>query len=335
MFKPIQGTTVYSDADWVTYLQGRPEYPPSLYNIIRAHHIKHANDKWNRIVDIGSGIGVALTGFAGDFEVLHVSDPSASNLHKAGGFLTTWMQCRGAEATLEFSQSVGEQADHLVGYGSSDMVICAVAAHFMDPDELVQSASNMLQPDGTLAIFTYMHPSFPNQSRPFAEAYLNSLMTAIISSSRDDSKASRVLWQAMSRMYCGKGGQDNIPLPAKFLTDCKRYHINASQGEMTCQGKALKYLPAGIELPPVRISPSEEIVALESGEDARGDGWTFEMDKESLFDFIATVGKPIGEEDNEEVLASYATFSQLFDEECPSGFTLARWPCKIAIGTRK
>ncbi|KIW12724.1 hypothetical protein PV08_10002 [Exophiala spinifera] len=335
MFKPIQSTTVYGDADWVAYLLGRPEYPSSLYNIIRAHHAKHGNGKWNRIVDIGSGIGVALTGFAEDFEVLHVSDPSASNLHKACRFLTTWMQCHGAKATLEFSQSEGEFADQLVGYSSSDMVICAVAAHFMDPDGLVQSASNMLRPGGTLAIFTYMHPSFPNQSRAFTEAYLDSLMSSIISSSRDNSKASSVLWQAMSRMYCGGGGQDNVPLPAKLLTKRHRYHINASQGEMTCQGKALKYLPAGVDLPPVRISPSEKIIALESGEDAGGDGWTFEMNKKSLFDFIATVGKPIGEEDNEEVLASYATFGKIFDEECPSGFTLARWPCKIAIGTRK
>ncbi|KAJ7917525.1 S-adenosyl-L-methionine-dependent methyltransferase [Mycena leptocephala] len=300
--------TVFANADWDEYMRSRPPYPPSLTEIIYDYRRDRPGTKWERVVDIGAGIGVAATSFARDFEIVHLSDPSPLNIDKARKFLSEWAQNNGATTTFEFSQSVGEESYKHTGESQADMVICATAAHFMDPDGLIAAISRILRPGGTLAVFTYSVPTFPDQSdrlkRSFTKVVADVHQFSTLTPGGD-----RDIIKFFSRFSSGRGMHDSIPIPAEFYADARRIYINVDK---TAQDAYGENYPSWIESIPSRVSSTDTVIDYCSGTDPQAKGWSFTTDKEWIRKLL--------------------DLGRVFDEECPSGTVRAVWPVNIYWG---
>ena len=173
---------------------------------------------------------IASLGYIHDFKTVHISDPGTSNEAQARTFLSRYIDSQNLSTALEFSQRTGEEAYKHVGEGQADMVICATAAHFMDQDGLADSIAKMFKPGGTLAVFSYWFPSFPDESPRLLEAFaktLDELALKPVSSGDDASQA--LLAKTFERQNTGNDPLDSPPLPGRNLfDDPMRVHINSS-----------------------------------------------------------------------------------------------------------
>ena len=330
--------TTYATTDWDHYRQGRPPYPPSLTEIIYAYRRRHPNVGWSRLVDVGAGSGIASTNFMPDFKIVHNSDPSPGNEAQARSFLSDWAQSHGLHTALEYSQSTGEEAYTKTGEQQADMVICATAAHFMDPDGLVASCAKILRPGGTLAVFSYWMPTFPDQSQRFHDLFANAFDNIVLKAlqrSGDDSSRAR-LAKVVERRISGKGSLDSLPLPEDSYVDPLRVYINSGTGEKPYNDLFLKLTPAdsqksgGIS----RVSSRDRIARYRTGVDAEAEGWAFQADKKWLSNFFDTI-RPKNSEESEEAKKAYAEWERVFEEECPAGSVRVQWPAYVALATRK
>ena len=326
--------TTYATTNWDTYRQGRPPYPPSLAEIIYTYRRRHPNAGWTRLVDVGAGSGIASTNFMPDFQIVHNSDPSPGNEAQARSFLSGWAQSHGLHTTLEYSQSTGEEAYTKTGEGQADMVICATAAHFMDPDELVASCARILRPGGTLAVFSYWMPTFPGRSQRFHDCFANAfdnIVLKAIQRSGDDASRARFA-KVVERRIAGKGGLDSLPLPEEVYDDPLRVYVNAGSGVKPYNDLFANLTPnrGGVS----RVSPRDRTIRYDSGVDTEAEGWTFPADKQWLSNFIDTI-RPKNVEESEEAKKTYAEWEQVFEDECDAGSVLVQWPAYIALATRK
>jgi SAM-dependent methyltransferase len=329
--------TVFANADWDEYMRSRPPYPPSLTEIIYDYRRDRPGTKWERVVDIGAGIGVAATSFAHDFEIVHLSDPSPLNIDKARKFLSEWAQNNGATTTFEFSQSTGEESYKHTGESQADMVICATAAHFMDPDGLIAAISRILRPGGTLAVFTYSTPTFPDQSdrleRSFAKVVADVHQFSTLKPGDDqDKEFFNIINKLISRFSSGRGMHDSIPIPDESYADTRRIYINVDKTMQDIHGENH---PSWVELIPSRVSSTDTVIDYRSGTDPQAEGWSFATDKEwirKLLDSFSLTGIPLTDDGRTKL---YSEWERVFDEECPSGTVRAVWPVNILLGTRK
>ncbi|KAK4235621.1 S-adenosyl-L-methionine-dependent methyltransferase [Achaetomium macrosporum] len=329
--------TTYATTDWAHYQEGRPRYPRSLNKIIYSYRQHHPNARWERLVDIGAGSGVAATSFMADFEVVQVSDPSPANLDQARVFLPDWAQRHGLATRLEYSQSTGEEAYRHVGEGQADLVICATAAHFMDPDGLVASIAKMLRPGGTLAVFSYWMPTFPGGSQRFRDAFaraVDALILKPLSSAGDSSRAR--LAQAIARRMAGNGTLDSLPLPEELYDDPVRVYINHDDsGGTAYRTLFLKYAPADLQPTRIsRVSPRDRIVSYCTGVDTEAEGWAFDVDKKWLQGFFDTI-RPPNQASDDQSSEAQTEWEHVFDSECPSGTVRVVWPAYVVLATRK
>ncbi|KAF2256106.1 hypothetical protein BU26DRAFT_536400 [Trematosphaeria pertusa] len=332
--------STYATTNWAHYRQGRPPYPPSLTELIYTYHRQHPTAQWDRLVDVGAGSGVAATNFLPAFNTVHISDPSPANLDQARAFLPAWASSRGLSPTLEYSAASGEDAHLHAGPSAADLVICATAAHFIDPDGLAASIATMLRPGGTMAVFSYWMPTFPGRSQRFHDVFArvwDALVLGALAAREqeacagDDLRQTR-LARVVARRVAGNGVLDSLPVPPEFFTDARRVYINApADGGIPYAALFEKFVPAerGIS----RVSESEEIVHYETGRDAEAEGWLFEVDREWLPGFVDTV-RPValGEEERRE---AYAEWEEVFGEECPGGVLQVLWPAYLVLATRK
>ena len=272
-----------------------------------------------------------------DFKIVHNSDPSPGNEAQARSFLSDWAQRHGLDTALEYTQSTGEEAYTKTGEKQADMVICATAAHFMDPDGLVASCAKMLRPGGTLAVFSYWMPTFPDRSRRFHDIFANTFDMIVLKplqQSGDDSSRAR-LAKVVERRIAGNGGLDSLPLPEQFYDDPLRVYINSGTGEKPYNDLFLKLAPANSQPGGIaRVSSRDRIVRYHTGTDAEAEGWAFQADKKWLSIFFDTI-RPKNSEESEEASKAYAEWEQVFEEECPTGTVRVLWPAYIALATRK
>ena len=167
-----------------------------------------------------------------DFQTVHLSDPSASNEEQARCFLSRWVDRQGLDIALEYSRSTGEEAYLHVGEKQADLVICATAAHFMDADGLAASIAKMVRPGGTLAVFSYWMPTFPDQSPRFRDAFARVLDRLVLKPVLSGNDAGRqTLAKVLDRRMTGKGALDSLPLPEDLFDDRVRVYINSDEGE--------------------------------------------------------------------------------------------------------
>ncbi|KAF1952596.1 S-adenosyl-L-methionine-dependent methyltransferase [Byssothecium circinans] len=333
--------STYATTDWEHYRQGRPPYPQSLTRIIYGYRSRHPSAQWTRLVDIGAGSGVASTNFMPDFKVLHISDPSAANLDQARTFLPNWAQTHGHNPTLEYSVASGEEAHVGVGEGNADLVICATAAHFIDPDGLAESIARMLRPGGTMAVFSYWMPTFPGRSKEFHDVFERVWDELVVKSllsgekGKDDPSQTR-LAKVVQRRMSGKGVLDSVPIPQELFTDAQRVYINAKSGEIAYRAIFEKFLPAGGEPWGIaKVDSGEKIVHYATGTDEEAEGWLFEVDRKWLSNFVNTIRPANSNMTEEEAREAYAEWNKVFDEECGDGVLRVLWPAYLVLATRK
>lgn len=331
--------TTYATTNWDYYRQGRPSYPPSLTDIICNYHRRHPKAGWERLVDIGAGSGVASTNFMPHFRVIHISDPSPSNLDQARSFLPDWAQQHGLKTSFEYTQSTGEEAYTETGEGQADMVICATAAHFIDPDGLAASIAKMLRPGDTMAVFSYWMPSFPGKSHHlhhlFEQAFDKMVLKTLQSKEEGNHLGQTRLCKVVERRMTGKGVLDSLPVPEGLFDDPVRVYINSGTGEIPFSGVFRKFFPGTAQLGGVsRLSARDQVVRYDTGTDPEAEGWEFDVDKKWLSTLFDTI-RPPGTEMSEEAQEGYACWEQAFDDECPDGTVRVKWPAYLVLASRE
>lgn len=329
--------TTYATTDWAEYQKGRPSYPPSLTELIYNYRRQHSKAGWERLVDVGAGSGIASTNFMPDFKVVHISDPSPSNEEQARPFLSRWLDRHGLDTTLEYSQSTGEEAYLKTGEKQADLVICATAAHFMDPDGLAASIAKMLRPGGTLAVFSYWMPTFPHQSQRFHDAFARTLdnlvLKPVLSSGNESGRA--MLTKVLERRMTGKGGLDSLPLSEDLYHDPVRVYINSATDELPYRELSRQFSPANQKLGGIsRVNPRDQIVHYQSGINPEAEGWSFDADKKQLSSFLDSVRPLNNKLPEEHSRAVYTEWERVFDDECPTGIVRIHWPVYVALATR-
>lgn len=333
----------YATINWAGYSKGRPPYPPSLTNLIYNYRRQHSRTQWTRLVDIGAGCGIASLNYLKDFKIIHISDPSTLNEKQARPFLTHHINSQNLSTEIEISQSGGEAAFEKVGLGQADMAICATAAHFIDPDALVKSIGKMLKPGGTLAIYSYWFPSFPNQPDTrlldaFAKTLDRLALKPVYKRKDTDEGADEVTLFAktMERENTGDGTLDSIPLPPELFYDPVRVYINSHGDRAPYRALSRQFSTKKVELTGLsRVQPRDRIVNYTTGEDVEAEGWAFEADKEFIAHFLDTVRPLKSELSKQEVYDIRAEFNRVFDEVCPSGKVMLLWPVYVALATRE
>ena len=331
-----QPQTTYATTDWSEYQKGRPAYPPSLTELIYNYRRQHSQAGWERLVDVGAGSGIASTNFIPDFKVVHISDPSPSNEEQARPFLSTWVERHGLNTTLEYSQSTGEDAYLKTGEKQADLVICATAAHFMDPDGLATSIAKMLRPGGTLAVYSYWMPTFPHQSQQFHDAFAQTLDKLILKPavSGSDTGRAMVTKVLMNRMT-GKGGLDSLPLSEDSFHDPLRVYINSPADELPYRELSRQFSPTNEKLGgPSRVNFKDRIVHYQSGVNPEAEGWSFDVDRKQLAAFLDSVSPMNNKLSEEESRAVYADWERVFADECSTGTATIHWPVYVALATR-
>ncbi|KAF2204079.1 hypothetical protein GQ43DRAFT_438278 [Delitschia confertaspora ATCC 74209] len=326
--------STYATTDWVHYRQGRPSYPKSLTDIIYTYRRRHPNTCWTRLVDIGAGSGVASTSFLPDFKIIHISDPSSSNTEQSRSFLPNWAEKHGIQdVQFEYSEATGEEAYLKTGEGEADLAICATAAHFIEPDGLVESIARMLRKGGTLAVFSYWMPNFPGRSRKFHDIFSKTWDDLVLKPLQENDGGEDLsntrLAKVVERRMSGNGVLDSVPLPEELFEDATRVYINARSGKIAMTDLFAKYKPRNIS----RVKEGEKIVHYETGKDKEAEGWEFEVDGKWLRNFVNTI-RP-NKIEGDEAEEAFAEWETAIKEECPDGTFKVLWPAYLVLATRK
>ncbi|KAL4914014.1 S-adenosyl-L-methionine-dependent methyltransferase [Aspergillus aurantiobrunneus] len=136
------------------YIWFRPSYSDVLYTEIYRYHEAHGG-QWDLAHDVGTGAGIVAEELATSFGCVAASDPSAFYLEQTKQRLHS----SSIKSKLIFGCHPGEDMSWLPS-GSVDMVTIAEAIHWTDHEQVLSSASEVLKPGGTLAIWLYGTRSF-------------------------------------------------------------------------------------------------------------------------------------------------------------------------------
>ncbi|KAL6949123.1 hypothetical protein ACO0QE_001613 [Hanseniaspora vineae] len=146
----------------------RPGYNPEFYRYLLEYHQKGQPTATGArtILDVGAGPGTATFEMErilhDDFDRVIGTDVSAVMVDTANAKLKLYNNAHSAEkkAKLKFAvSSCMDLSEHI--QEKVDLVTAAEAAHYFLPfKEFLQEARKVLKPDGTLAIWGYMNPSF-------------------------------------------------------------------------------------------------------------------------------------------------------------------------------
>ncbi|KAF2758586.1 hypothetical protein EJ05DRAFT_475891 [Pseudovirgaria hyperparasitica] len=324
--------TMYSSLDWDHYARWRPPYPQSLKDLIYGYRSEHSGAGWKRIVDVGGGVGISSAIFASDFGTVHLLDPSPLNHQMARKYLGQLVEQQSLQTKLDFTQATAEEGHKFVK--DADMLICAETAHFIDPEELVKSAAAILRPAGTLAIYSYWGPIFPDQSRELSDAFCKVITRALGCCLKPgDEEARSRLGSAAARVSAGKSVLDSIPVPEEYFEDIRRVRINPDAERAIEVFR--KSFPVDHEPAPSRIGNNDKHFIYQSGCDPEAEGWSFLVDNRWLHNFIATMRPTDVELSDEEQKVIFGEWDMLFANECPSGSTRALWAVNVILATRR
>lgn len=119
------------------YANFRPDYPPALFDWLKAH-CTNGKTVW----DVGCGSGQATIALAERFEVVHASDISAEQLANAPKRLN-----------IQYRVAPAEQSG--LPDASVDLVTVAQALHWFDVPRFHDEVQRVLKPGGLLAEWTY------------------------------------------------------------------------------------------------------------------------------------------------------------------------------------
>lgn len=140
------GSTTF---DWTAYLEVRPQYPQSLYDLIFEYHREHSS-KWHHAYDMGTGVGIVAGQLATQFERVTASDPSASPLSLAPSLMKSHFK----KENVRFLQCKAEDVSKFDA-GSVDMITMGEAIMYTDYPQTLASAAYLLPSGGTFAAWCY------------------------------------------------------------------------------------------------------------------------------------------------------------------------------------
>lgn len=141
-----------------SYATNRPDYPPSLYNLVLAYH----QGSHDSLLDLGCGHGTATRALASKFKHGTGADPSAGMLEQAERIAQNagYDNIRWVQGTAESVPSVGDS--------SVDLVIAGQAAHwFPYPPQrpnVWNELGRVVKPGGTVAFWGYADGIFPESA---------------------------------------------------------------------------------------------------------------------------------------------------------------------------
>ncbi|KAK4506024.1 hypothetical protein PRZ48_003989 [Zasmidium cellare] len=152
--------TTSTDDQGKNYAQHRPNYHPSVYEHIVDHH-KATGGKFDSLLDVGCGPGLATFSLAPHFTHARGIDPSPAMISTAQS-LNTFPE------TITFHTSPAEDMS-AIPTSSVDLITAANAAHWFDLPRFWSEAARVLKPGGSVALWATMravtHPDLPNAGK--------------------------------------------------------------------------------------------------------------------------------------------------------------------------
>ena len=134
------------------YALYRPTYPKSILNIILEFMSKNNGSGHNVAVDVGSGSGQSTFVLCDHFEKVIGVDSSAAQITNAQKKIPQMLP-ESKYKIIEFK--VGNAHDLPLESSSADVITCASAWHWLEPDLFYKEAKRVLKPNGTLAVYGY------------------------------------------------------------------------------------------------------------------------------------------------------------------------------------
>lgn len=149
------------DFDAGGYSKSRPSYPESFYKLLDNYH----RGSRYRLIDVGCGPGTATFQLADNlnsFQEIIGTDISATMVERARKRKT---EHPGKYANVSFAVSPADDFTFLAGSESTtqrcDIITAVQCAHWLDFFKFQNAVANVLRKDGTLAVWGYADPIFP------------------------------------------------------------------------------------------------------------------------------------------------------------------------------
>jgi len=163
-FQKEKTFSTYNQEQGKAYIEARRNYSPNVYQTIIDHH-KSTGGKFDVLLDVGCGPGLATRSLAPHFTHAIGLDPSDGMLATArslGGATSGSEPIRYEVSTAE---ELGVNLSAPIADGSVDLITAANAAHWFDMSGFWPAAARVLKPGGSVAMWTsgaiQVDPSMP------------------------------------------------------------------------------------------------------------------------------------------------------------------------------
>lgn len=144
---------------WDVYLQARPEYSDSFYNLIFDYHTTRGSNKWDLAHDVGTGPGNVAEVLAQRFSKVIASDVSSTHVEAAKERLETMgLLEEKIELYTAGGESISKLAEASEWNGKADLVTVAECISLMNIPAALKCFHELLGPGGTVAIWFYGRP---------------------------------------------------------------------------------------------------------------------------------------------------------------------------------
>ena len=132
------------------YATFRPTYPQTVLDAIFAFITKNGGSGFDVAVDVACGSGQSTFFLGNLFQSMKRLDVSEAQISNARAKATESIQ---DSKNVEFI--VGDAHDLPLESSSADVITCATAWHWLDPELFYREAQRVLKPNGCLAVYGY------------------------------------------------------------------------------------------------------------------------------------------------------------------------------------
>jgi hypothetical protein len=266
---------------------------------------------------------------------VHLLDPSPLNHEKAKVFLGEHVTIQKWPTKLEFTVGKAEEyADEraVAAESGASLAICATAAHFIDPSMLIRAMYNMIRPGGTMAIYSYWIPIFPDLNPGLGDIFGKTVTKAMKLCIRDE-KTRLLFVDAGSRLCAGTAVLDAIAVPRNLFEDVQRIQINPQT--LVAMDSYREDPPAPYMTLPSQVGQHEDMITYVEGTDAEADGWSKIVDLDFLQGMVRTILPADIKLSEEQHEALYGDLARAFAAECPSGSARVTWGLNMILATKR
>ena len=310
------------DHYWTSYEKRRPNYADSAFlDLIYDYHSAKPNPPgFDLAHDIGCGFGKTTVELVKRFQHVIASDSNESSLSAAQKRLDS------LTGNVSFSCCAGENLKEKYASQSADLVCAAECIPLMDSKVAISSFSQVLKPNGTLAIWFYgrahfSEPDYKAKCQPLFDQIMSLTFAKIINGGNFESQAT---WK---RAADGMASWlDNIDFPPQEWCRVQRRKWNNKSTKM---GFSQEMCDFGIE-PADYTRDQEEVLELE---DSRI--WQGEWNLHGIKQYICSSFPGI-----EQEVEADMRIQQLFHDlgKAMGGENAVRlhtWPIVLLLATRQ